>query len=172
MKVAKQALMTRALRLALGVGMLLGHGAWAQQVQRVDITEFGIYKANVDKSVVAPGSVTGVAHTLSDIELEKSTMTVTARLGERFGFRYRIVGHGKSVTLKRVIHFPEPGLHNPDTEESILTSKVVFERAIGEVHFFGYSLDHDWEIVPGTWIFELWINDRNVATKSFELVRE
>jgi hypothetical protein len=172
MKVGKQLPVVRTLCLALVIGVLLDHGARAQEMHRVSITEFGIYKAHVEETIDAPGAATGVTHTLSDIDLVESTVIIPARLDVRFGFRYRIVGPGKSVKVKRVVHFPEPGLRMPDNGNAILTSGSSFDRRIGDVHFFGYHIDYDWEILPGTWTLELWINDRKVASKSFELVRE
>ncbi len=160
---------------AIFAGCLLGASlsmAHAQTVQRVDIMEVGLYTVHTDKSVEAPGTPSGVSRLVSDIELVKSTTTVPARLGSNFGFRYRIVGKGKSVTVKKVTHIPEPGVRNPETGNVNLTSVVLIDRPFGTTHFTSYSFDHDWEIVPGTWTMELWVGDRKLASQSFEVVKE
>jgi len=145
--------------------------AHAATVKRVEITEFGIYTSRTDKTLDAPGAATGVTKLVSDIELVKSTTTVPARVGANFGFRYRIVGEGKTVTVKKITHIPEPGIRNPVSGNTIVTSVVNIERTIGDVHFTSYSLDQDFEVVPGTWTMEIWIDDRKWASQSFELVK-
>jgi len=80
---------------------------------------------------------------------------VPDRIGVRFGFRYRIIGDGQSVTLRRIIHIPEPGVHHPEMGKTILTSEVRAETSIGPMEIAGYQFGHDWEIVPGIWTTEL-----------------
>src|SRR6202012_4837943 len=84
-----------------------------QTVERIDVTEFGIYTADTKQIVSAPQSTTGIAQRVSasSIKLAKATTTVPGRIGVRFGFRYRIIGDGQSVTLRRIVHIPEPGVH-------------------------------------------------------------
>ena len=162
------------MRAIFAICLLLAAASSAAQaatVKRVEITEFGIYTSRTDKTLDAPGAATGVTKLVSDIELVKSTATVPARVGVNFGFRYRIVGEGKTVTVKKITHIPEPGIRNPSTGNTMVTSVVNIERTIGDVHFTSYSLDQDFEVVPGTWTMELWIDDRKLATQSFELVK-
>lgn len=86
----------------------------------------------------------------------------------RFGFRYRIIGTGDKVTLKRIIHVPEPGVHNPETGNTVLTCLVMADTRFGTMEIAGYQFGHDWEIAPGTWTIELWDGDRKLASQSFE----
>jgi hypothetical protein len=146
----------------------------AQTVERIDVTEFGIYTADTKKILDAPRSTTGISQQVSaaSIRLVKSTTTVPGRLGLRFGFRYRIIGNGKSVTLKRIVHVPDPGVHNPRTGKTVLVSTVMAETAIGTMEIAGYQFGHDWEIVFGTWTIELWDGDRKLASQSFEVVKQ
>jgi hypothetical protein len=162
------------VRAIFAICLLLAAASSAAQaatVKRVEITEFGIYTSHTDKTLDAPGAATGVTKLVSDIDLIKSTTTVPARVGVNFGFRYRIVGEGKTVTIKKITHIPEPGIRNPATGNTVVTSVVNIERTIGDVHFTSYSLDQDFEVVPGTWTMEIWIDDRKWASQSFELVK-
>jgi hypothetical protein len=164
--------MTRLmLVLCAFYGLMLG-GARAQTVERIDVTEFGIYTADTKQIVSAPQSTTGIAQRVSasSIKLAKATTTVPGRIGVRFGFRYRIIGDGQSVTLRRIVHIPEPGVHNPE-KGIILTSEVHADTAIGPLEIAGYQFGHDWEIVPGTWTIELWDGDRKLASQSFQVVK-
>lgn len=102
----------------LMVSSCLGH---TQTIQRVEITEVGIFTTHDEKTVVAPGTALGTQSRVSHITLAQSTTTIPARLGVEFGFRYRIVGDGKSVAVKITTRVPPPGLRNPNTGNVILT---------------------------------------------------
>jgi hypothetical protein len=121
--------------------------AHAQSVQRIDVTEFGIYTAGTKQIYHAPQSTTGIAQRVSASSIDR-------------------------VTLKRMIHVPEPGVHNPETGNTVLTSVVMADTRIGTMEIAGYQCGHDWEIVPGTWTIDLWDGDRKLASQSFQLVRE
>jgi hypothetical protein len=54
-----------------------------------------------------------------------------------------------------------PGKSQPVRQDE---EKVV-ER-IGNLTFAGYTLDAPFEMVPGTWTFQLWVGDRMMAEKS------
>jgi hypothetical protein len=166
--------MARLILVLCSLWALMSGPAHAQNVERIDVTEFGIYTADTTEILHAPRSTTGIAQRVSasSIRLVKSTTTVPGRLHLRFGFRYRIIGTGDSVTLKRVIHIPEPGVHNPETGKTIVTSEVMANTRIGTMEIAGYQFGHDWEIVPGTWTIELWEGDRKLASQSFQVVRE
>jgi hypothetical protein len=41
---------------------------------------------------------------------------------------------------------------------------------IGSVSYIGYGFDHDWELVPGPWVLELWYGSRKLATHTFNVV--
>jgi hypothetical protein len=165
--------MTRFIFVLCSFWVLTSGLAHAQTVDRIDVTEFGIYTADTKQILRAPRSTTGISQRVSaaSIHLVKSTTTVPGRLGLRFGFRYQIVGTGDSVTLKRVTHIPAPGVQNPQ-KGPILTSEVMAPTAIGKMEIAGYQFGHDWEIVPGTWTIELWDGDRKLASQSFKVVKE
>ncbi len=166
------ALTAKVLCFAVVIGALLDDVALGQVVQSIVITDFGLYTSQIDKTVNAPGTAAGTNNLVSDIKLLESTTTIPARLGSNFGFRYRIIGEGKSVTVKLVTHIPEPGLRNPETGNTNVTSVVYIERSIGAVNFTSYSFDHDWEVVPGTWTKEIWVGDRKLASQSFNVVKQ
>ena len=47
----------------------------------------------------------------------------------------------------------------------------IFKKKIGETAYLGYGIENDWEIVPGTWTFEIWYSGRKLAEQSFTLSR-
>jgi hypothetical protein len=121
--------------------------ARAQSVERIDITEVGIYTKRTDKTVSAPGTPVGTR----DI-----------------GFHYRIIGPGKSVSMTKITHIPSPGIRNPDTGNVTLTDKYSIDRSIGDIHFTSYSFGHDRELIPGTWIVELWVGIESWRARVFK----
>jgi hypothetical protein len=145
--------------------------AQAQTIQRIEILEFGIYTAQVDTRVPAPGTAFGPRDTISDAKLAQSTTTIPTRIGVRFGFRYRIVGEGnRAVKLKVVARIPPPGIRNPKTGDTTREDVDFIGSKVGEIAYTGYSFDDDSEMVPGTWTFEVWDADRKLASQSFEIV--
>jgi hypothetical protein len=93
-------------------------------------------------------------------------------VGVTFGFRYRVVGKGKGAAkLKTVIHFPSRGLRNPKTGEITTVEAHRGQAPVGEANYNSYTFDEDWEIVRGTWTFEVWEGDRKLASQSFNIVR-
>jgi hypothetical protein len=164
--------------ILLGAGllatMLFAPGtAHAQQakIERVDVMEAGIYSIVREGSAVAPGTAIGVVHDVKETLVEKTTR-IEARLGAHFGFRYLIVGKPKTGTanLKFIGIYPQ-GITNPKTGNTTVRSEFSAAKPFGEKLYRGYTLDNDWEIVTGTWTFEIWDGDRKLASQSFELVK-
>ena len=163
--------------------------AHAQAIQRIDITEYGIYTTAPESAsaAAAPGTAAGRVEEVAEPKLVQSTTSVPARVGIEFGFRYKIVGQSTSgiaaqlnetiaghkdprVTLRNVTLIPAPGIRNPTTGNVTMSSVFVQERRVGEELFRLYRLTDPWEVVPGTWTFEIWDGERKLVSQSFQLV--
>jgi|SRR5271165_526494 len=164
------------LVLSLLLFAFSGGTAYAQtpHVDRIDVPEYGIYTANMDSKVPAPGTATGTRNVVGNVQHEATTRTVPAQLGVHFGFRYSVVGapDGAAVLLNRVTIFPPPGLRNPANPQPKTRSELDLARRIGEQYYADYSFDNDWEIVPGIWTFQLWYEGRMLAEQTFTVVRQ
>ncbi len=162
----------RAIKIAILLAVISSAGQ-AQTVQRIEITEYGIYKSEIEKKVATPGTPSGSVNILKDIRHVKTTTTVPAQLGANFGFRYKVIGQpdGATVRLRKVTIIPRPGIHNPKTGNTTVRSEYFLDRKIGETSFTNFTLEDAWEVVPGTWTFELWAGDRKLASQSFTLVK-
>src|SRR5271165_442340 len=77
------------LVLSLLLFAFSGGTAYAQtpHVDRIDVPEYGIYTANMDSKVPAPGTATGTRNVVGNVQHEATTRTVPAQLGVHFGFR-------------------------------------------------------------------------------------
>jgi hypothetical protein len=148
--------------------------AQAQQVQRIEIWDAGTYKSkDVMERVDAPGTPQGYRNIVSDIELQQRTTTVPAILGTSFGFRFSILGKpaGATINLKFVSRYPSPGLQNPKTGNSLMRGEYSVQAKLDTKSWKTYRFDDDWELVPGTWTFEIWQDDRKLAEQSFTVVK-
>jgi hypothetical protein len=179
--------------LTIGIlGLSLG-AAHAQTVERIDITEYGIYTTETAATSAAPGTAAGKIDQVSNIKLVQSTATVPARQGVEFGFRYKIIRQpavapppqagttilgmqigsppapppSAVVNLKYVTHIPKPGMRNPETGNVTLTSVFYQEHKVGEELYRLYRLTDRWEVVPGVWTLEIWDGDRKLLGRDF-----
>ena len=154
--------------------LLLGalQASAAESDVRAEITRFGLYDFKVTSKRTEAGTATGYVQT-GDYEFHTTTTTVPARLGAHFGFEYVLIGtpKGAKINVRKVVIFPQGGLTNPKTGKTVARNEYEDTIAIGDRGLRGYSLDEDWEAVPGTWTLQLWLGDRKLAEKSFTLTR-
>ena len=157
--------------LSLVLLVAISNAASAQTIQRIDITDVGIYELKVTGTIAAPGTVAGVRTGVSSAKLVEATTTIPGRLGVHFGFRYKIIGQtGRDVLLKNVTLIPQPGIRDPNTGKTTVRSGFSVNQKIGIDADRGYTFDNPMEIVTGTWTFELWDGDRKLVSQSLNVV--
>lgn len=160
--------------LSLLLLWLASTGTYAQtpQIDSINVVEYGIYTA---AAIRDQPSGQGIGHnTVSNIRLAAKTRTIPMQLGVHFGFRYTVVGApvGTVVSLRNVTIYPSPGVHNPHAAQPILRHESRINRKIGDTSYHDYSFDDPWELVPGTWIMEMWYGDRKLLSQSFTVVKQ
>jgi hypothetical protein len=162
------------MRILLTLSLLLlftasGLAAPKPRVERIDIVSAGTFKSKIAKKVASPGSATGVRDVVARERLLRKTTEVTARLGDEFGFRYRVVGapKGAKVPMKIVTIYPGEGLRNPKADKPTQREELDTDRPIGRVLYESYHFDHDWEMMPGVWTFEIWYEGKKLAEQKF-----
>ncbi|MBX3520356.1 MAG: DUF3859 domain-containing protein [Xanthobacteraceae bacterium] len=162
-------------RIGLGLVFVLAAAgiACAQTVDRVEISNAGIYRLRIDGVEPAPNSALGVFKTVSNPVLVERTERVAGAKGTNFGFNFQIAGapQGQLVTVRFVTRFPPPGLRDPRTGKVLLTSENDRQYRIGELAFRSYGFDEEWEIVPGTWSLEFWYGGKLVGAQKFQVVK-
>ena len=149
--------------------MLTGGIASAQTVERIDLLDYGLYRATRTGDNAAPGTATGTLHVVGDVTFYEKTTRVPARLGTRFGIRFVVVGSpaGQKVTLLQGWKLPPAGLRNPKTGVLYFEEGSPTVKTIGEPTMRGYSFDEPWELVTGDWTMELWSGNRKLLSKTF-----
>jgi len=157
------------LLLAAGCGNAAAQGV---RVERIQIVETGIFQAETTATEKTSGTATGTRHILTGTALMQSTTQIEAKVGLHFGVRFRILGRPNKapVWLTSVTHYPPPGLKNPDTGFILQRGEHTLAATIGAVNYRGYVFEHEWELVPGPWTFELWYAGRALAKQTFQVV--
>ncbi len=162
------------MRIALTLSLLLaltapGLAASKPHVDRIEVVAAGLFKSKIAKKVASPGSATGTREVIASEKLLRRTTEIKASLGVEFGLRYRIVGapKGAEVVVKIVTLYPGDGLHNPKTGKTTPREEFDAHRKIGRVLYESYHFDHDWEMAPGVWSFEIWYDGKKMAEQKF-----
>jgi hypothetical protein len=75
------------------------------------------------------------------------------------------------VPLHIVMLYPAPGVVRPGAQAPIRRSEYSAPKRIGDWLFLVYSLDEDWELVPGDWTFEIWYENRKLTSQTFTVVQ-
>lgn len=158
--------------LAFALLVFAAGTAGAQEVQRVEVYEFGTYAAS-GSSYMHPPSNQGIKIEGHDgyTHLE-TTRTVAAKLGVRFGFRYRVTGTPPGVygPLKMVWRFPPPGIVGSDPAHPVQLEVVEFGAASNDSYVITMSLESAADLVPGIWTFEIWAGDQKLTEQNFEVL--
>lgn len=139
---------------------------------RVEIFDPGIYQLEVVGTEAAPNTAMGLQSIVRNEKLVEHTICIPARHGTKFGFRYRVLGDPSDglITLRMVVRYPAGGVRNPSTNKVHDSGEILQPgNAAGMSLYSGYSFDEDWEIVPGTWVFEIWYNEKLLASQKFEV---
>ena len=135
-------------------------------VSGASVTECGIYTAKVVYAVADTNVHSQARDVVEEFALERSTTNVPARIGVRFGFRYRIEGQptGSPITLTMVGR--HPAQTNAWTGAVSTRDEYPLESWIGET-FTSYSFDEAWECCEGHWVFEVWYQGRKLCEQGF-----
>ena len=151
----------------------LGEAAAQAKVDRIEIVETGLYAAETALIEHAPLTATGQRNVLSKTTLIAPATRIEAKVGVHFGLRYRVIGRPNNATVKltSVTQYPVPGLKKPGTQTVQDRGEHSLFATIGAINYRGYVFEHDWELVPGTWTFELWDGKRKLASQTFDVVK-
>jgi hypothetical protein len=163
--------MRLCLAACLLVALVASANAQPARIDRIDVVEFGIYTADSKlNSVTAQGIKQS---TIDNVRHAATTTTIPVQKDVQFGYRYKIIGkpNGAPVDIRLVTNYPAPGLRTPSSEQPVMRSERIRKRQIGETSVTTYSLEDDFELVPGIWTFEIYDGDRKLVSQSFTLVK-
>ena len=149
--------------------------AGAENKYKGEVTEFGYYKAVTklerERNIEA---TSGYVRAGGEVELEQSSSTIPLKINRLFGFKFRVEGFGEkeAVQVKLVVEHPQITRPNGSTSKGY-SYPVLLEVKNGVIeNQSGYSIDHDYEMVEGDWIFEYWYNDEKLLSQSFKTIKD
>jgi hypothetical protein len=156
--------------LVLGLASLALAQSQAPQAASIEIIDYGIFTLDLVPSNST--SAAGVAHNgVRNVRLAAQTTRIPLQKDVRFGYHFRLNGSpvGAKVNVKFVTVYPAPGMQMPGSGSPILRDESTRTYTLGSTYIDGYVLNHDWELIPGKWTFEVWQDNRELGSQSFDL---
>src|ERR1039458_3973761 len=138
---------------------------------QVHVETFGIFSVKKAQPFAAPDRPTGYQNDIEHPFLIHKTDRIPLQKGLFFGVSVicKAQTSNQSVKLRRIIRFPPPGIKNPKTGKKFLFEEETMEFEIGKNIAVLYAFDHDYELLPGKWKFEVWDNNSILAEKTLEI---
>jgi hypothetical protein len=101
---------------------------------------------------------------------------IPAKVGVMFGMRFEIsnvkLKDGELLELTKIVSHPQ--ITKPDGEVSFVSvQKVYFPVKQNTVVMqVGYVFEHDYELVPGNWAFEMQLGGKKMVKQEFTVIKE
>lgn len=144
-------------------------GVAAQEPISVEIFEYGLYAIERGAQLLQPNGIT--QHKVEGLCHLATTERVPATLSTSFGFRYRLKGppQAQARQLTIVVQFPTE-VRPPSAAKPLRSYATTVFVQPGVPHYRGYALDYDWEVMPGTWVFQIFDGKAKLAERRFTVV--
>jgi len=133
------------------------------------VTEFGIYSRGTEIIRDDSSSPSGHFRASSNFRLLQQTAAVPLKLGTKFGFCFQVDGlpqDGAVVLTEEVIHPPITKPNGATVMSFSSPRRLVVVNGRGG-SCGGYSFDHDFELVPGTWRFTVLLGQQKLLSQEF-----
>ena len=149
----------------------LSRPAAAEERARITILSYGTYSVETEVHEPSTADPTGRRGRVTGARLIEKVDYICARLGVRFGMEYVLApgsaDAGPSTrALRLVMRFPDEGIVN-DKGQRFLTSDWDRVLVTGLPNISLYHFEEAWEMVPGSWSFELFDGDVKIAEQKF-----
>jgi len=137
----------------------------------IEIVNYGICHAigNTTKDIV-PDSSTGYFLHSDDMEFQERTNVIYPKVGLSFGISYRFETDTEVAdVLEFECRIKHPKMINPTNNEAFTEIVEAKDEWSDELGFDFYTLEFDWEIQFGEWVFEIIHDGKVLASQSFYL---
>ena len=160
----------KSLVVALSLVALSACDAQVKTPQRIQLLEFGTFKKlSSHDDVRAPGAIAGARHAVSKVALLECTTNIAARVGTSFGFRLMMLGKPSGVVAPCTAKCIHPRLTDPSSGHSSEVEQWDTSGLAGEEGYIGYTFDNNWELVPGPWTIQVFMDSKLVIEKTFNV---
>ena len=167
-------MVARTLPFAALISFLLFHPAASAQQASVTgarMLWYGIYQAGSTSVIEDKTSATGTRTISTGITPPQiNSDRIPAAINTRFGFGYALTGSPASgiAAITHVRVFPPAGIVDPKTGERHTSERLETNFRIDRNDLFvGYLFDHEIQLVPGVWLFQVWNGNQKLLEKSF-----
>lgn len=147
--------------------MLLTLLGCAPDGPEVTILDAGIYELQLVGTIVEPDTALGQWTRVQDERLVKATADIPAELGLEFGYRYTVTGLDKGTLLNLEFILRHPPMTLPQTLTPFTEQIHKKTTRCGEPQYDGFGFEHEWERVPGEWVFEIRHRGKTLSRQSF-----
>ena len=141
------------------------------------IVEFGLYWLAGAEQSVPQKPVAGKAQppvVRANVEFETQTDRIRAKKGTTFGITYRLSNLGTNSSVSLEVLWSHPPFKPPKQGEP-LTQRVPIihnSKAATRPRHLTYTLDEEYELVPGDWTGSVYYSGKLIATKVFHVIVE
>jgi hypothetical protein len=145
---------------------------------RGKIIGYGTYKAPGQyKRLESPEAPSGAGRSYNEVPtFTATTDRIPAKIGTRFGIAFELTTlpatYDGTLELVQVSKNPPVRRSNGTTSTGFERPLKVEVRSGHAVSWTGYGFDHDYELVPGTWSFEIKYHGKTLCKKDFKVVRD
>jgi len=139
--------------------------------------QYGLFSVNILSEEQEKTHVAKKIIIIDQESLLKSTRNIPAKIGTIFGIKYFFAERmmDKPVNIKVKITFPKKGLTNPLTQETDYTATTNNDLIVDPYNLSWstfYQFEKGWEVVPGKWRFEVFINGAMQVDETFIVADE
>jgi hypothetical protein len=163
-------MMASLIVLAVWMVPLIAGGA---QVDGVDIVNYGIYVASDTKG--GRSTEKNAAEKQGDQEktwkLLKKDDRIPAKIGTSFGVEYIVKGSPAGEPVKIDLRYLHPMISNPEMGKKYTSQEVSIAALVGKKIHEGYTFDHEWELVTGAWVIQVFYDGRKLAEQYFTVYK-
>ncbi len=158
-------------------------------ISGAEIIEYGLYHADrfgrIEGRDTSLGSLTVLNK--ETVRLVEKTTRIPAEIGNTFGIAYILHGTPHNADVELTIRVITPGLTRPPepgpqlyTAQGIrfpgrqgagarTTEQWPSHANLNKPAYDFFGFEHDWELVPGQWTFQVWYRDAMLTEQSFEV---
>lgn len=140
-----------------------------------EVVEFGYYEKISEPSRFQNlSSTSGFVKEGGEVTLSEQVDKIPIQLNRLFGFKFKLTGFEGKETVQIRLSVKHPEMTRPNGSKATEYSyPVMLDVKDGIVeNQTGYSMDHDYEMVEGEWVFEIWYYQQKLISKTFTTFAE
>ncbi len=144
--------------------------AESAHLDSVKLLRHGLYHRVRDETKPEVHTRQGFSVTVKQLQFISGATQVPACLGSTFGHEFQVIGapSGAPIELRTSVIPPRP-MVDPAVDRPIEKALNTFEIPIGSLRAHTYTFDYDWEVIKGTWTFQVWQGDRLMLEDKFDV---